>query len=81
MPDASYPMPTRPVPLVERGAEALYQLLKSNRDGTLRNLHLLTRSELDALAIAADDLAALAREIRRAYWPISSASDRDASRG
>lgn len=60
---------TPSIPLVNRGAEALAELLNHDTEAAHRAVLLLTRSELASLAAAADALATLARGVSRETWP------------
>jgi hypothetical protein len=57
------------IPLVHRSAEALAALFDHNDARARNSVRLLTFSELLYLAVAADQLAALARAVRHETWP------------
>lgn len=63
-------------PLVNRGPEALQEVLREDGGAADRNLRSLTRSELLELATSADRLASMARALVRDVWPtFQAASD------
>lgn len=66
-------------PLANRGPEALQALLVDRLDLVAVQLHLLTRTELVALAVAAEHLANMARATVQEFWPgHPDAADRSA---
>lgn len=56
-------------PLANRGPEALQHLLVERLDLVAVQLNLLTRSELGALADAAEHLARMTRKVVEDVWP------------
>lgn len=56
-------------PLANRGPEALQHLLADRLDLVAEQLHLLDRTELVALAQAAEHLARMSRGVVAEFWP------------
>lgn len=56
-------------PLANRGPHALQELLVEDLDRAAEQLNLLDRTELLALAAAADELARMARDVVEKHWP------------
>jgi hypothetical protein len=61
-----------PIPVVQRGAEALEALLNYEDARARYHLQTLTMGDLTYLAIAADQLARIARDMGRQLWPEGS---------
>lgn len=56
-------------PLANRGPQALQELLVEDHDRVAAQLNLLDRTELLALADAAEHLARMARAVVKDVWP------------
>lgn len=56
-------------PLANRGPQALQELLVERLDLVAPQLNLLDRTELLALADAAEHLARMARAVVQEFWP------------
>lgn len=70
-------MADTPIPVVQRGSQALEALLNYDNPAAEAHLRGLTMGDLTYLAIAADQLAGIARKLQQQSWPIlTEGSDR-----